>query len=75
MSNHDHDEYIPHVDDVCWVDKKGTVYNIEDMDIAHVEACIRFLANKGFKAEIPKAFFKRFNERHKVLAEEFEDLT
>ena len=71
---HNYEELTPHVDDIIWIDAKGISHEISKMDIPYVEACIRFLHKKGFKEMIPRAFFKRFNERHKVLSDEFEIL-
>lgn len=71
-----YDEYgmMPHPDDVVWIDAKGKQHYIPEMDIEYVEAVIRFLNNKGFKNEIPKALFKRYNERHKIVIGEFDEL-
>lgn len=64
----------PHVDDKVWVDKQGMAHEIAKMDTSYGEACIRFLNNKGYRNEIPKALFKRYNQRHDVIKNEFEEL-
>lgn len=66
--------YMPHPDDIIWIDAKGNRHLIAEMPIEHVEACMRFLNKIGFRNEIPKAFYKRYAERHKLVMEEFDEL-
>lgn len=71
----DFDERLPSVEDKYWKDGKGKLHHIPHMKIEHVEACIRLLFNRGYKPEeIPKAFFKRYKQRHEIITNDFEDL-
>jgi len=77
------DDYLDHLEnsrycdidirksDKQWIDGNGVIHNICEMDIAHVEACIRFCHKNGYVT--PDAFFKRWGERHKVIAKVFDD--
>lgn len=72
---YDRDGYMPDANDTIWIDRNGVAHDIETMDIDYAEACIRFLHKKGFAVNvIPKALFKRFNQRHAVRANDFDIL-
>ena len=64
----------PHVDDLVWIDKDGLIHTISEMDISYVEAVIGFLDKKGYRNFIPNALFKRYKERHNIIANEFEEI-
>ena len=70
----DREGCMPHPDDVVWIDRDNKQHYIPEMDIQYVEAVIRFLDKKGFRNEIPKALFKRYKERHEVVADEFDSI-
>jgi hypothetical protein len=64
-----------HANDTIWIDAKGVAHTIANMDIAYVEACLRFLNKHGVnKDNMPKALFERYAQRHEVIANEFEEL-
>ena len=59
-------------DDKYWKDASGKTHHIKHMDIPHTEAVIRWLHKHGLI--IPTALYDRYKERHKLVANEFEEL-